>query len=59
MYVPNSPKDRARRPITPKTPDEKAPAILETVETTETNFYISDVFLLKESKEADLLGQSC
>ncbi len=40
--------------MTPETPEEKALAILEAVETIEANFLILDAFFLMESKLADL-----
>ena len=54
MYVPKMPKGRERRPMTPETPEEKAPAILEAVERIEAYFLILDAFFLMESKSADL-----
>jgi hypothetical protein len=54
MYVPKMPKGRDRSPRTPETPEEKAPAILDAVDTIEANFRILEAFFLMESKEADL-----
>jgi hypothetical protein len=59
MYVPKMPKGRDRSPRTPETPDEKAPAILDAVETIEANFLILDAFFLMESKAADLPARRC
>jgi hypothetical protein len=40
--------------MTPETPEEKAPAILEAVERIEAYFLILDAFFLMELKSADL-----
>jgi hypothetical protein len=53
------PNGRVRSPITPETPDEKAPTILEAVETIDANFLILDTFFRMESNEADLPARSC
>jgi hypothetical protein len=45
--------------MTPETPDEKAPAILDAVEAIEVNFLIFDAFFLMESKLADLPARRC